>query len=515
MKNIQYGLKANQRGGKVNRDIRLKIVTNIDRPHITYDILTVLNKYDIGIKMMEVYTYVIYLKIPYIEENLYRDIVSDILSIYGIKTIDQIDLVAFEERNIEMKTILDIIPQGVIVLDTLGYIKYSNNYLAERILNIPTDYLINKNIKEFIQDELLQGTIASVRNKEVIINNEIFIADITPIYSEINKKIGFILSMNESNGGGIFHSKITFDDILSTSEEMVDVLEKAKIYAKQKNSLLITGESGTGKELLARSIHNYSDRKAKNFISISCGDLPEKLLEKELFGYGEKDTNKLSLIELADGGTIYFDNVEKLALGTQIKLLNLMQEEYIIKDFTGYKHRVDIKIISSCDESIYSLMEEGKFDKDLFNLLSTNILKIPPLRERKEEIVEFTKYFISDYKKSHDKKIVIKEDALKMLLEYHWPGNIRQLQNVLEVAAIASEQGIIEKDNIILDLEDRYVIKDDESLTEYLERIERDIIVKNLNRYKAIRKTARELSVTHTLLLNRIKKYDILDEEWK
>lgn len=495
-------------------DIRLKIVTNIDRPHITYDILTVLRKYDIGIKMMEVYTYVLYLKIPELEEDLYNKVIDEIFDIYGVKLVDKIDLVAFEERDIEMKTILDIIPQGVIVMDTRGYIKYSNNYLAERIFNKPSEHLINKNIREFLGDRDLQKNIKNIRNKQVIMNNEIFIADITPIYSELNKVIGYILSMNESTSTNMFNTQISFDDMLSGSDEMYKLFEEAKEKSKDNEALMIIGEAGTGKELLARSIHNHSERKNKNFISISCGDIPEKLLEKELFGSYE-DNNRLNLFELADGGTIFFDSIDKMALRTQIKLMELLSKEYTIKDFTGSTHNIDIKIISSCDELVYNSLDKEKYSEKLFKKLSKSKLRIPPLRDRKEEILEFSQFFVEEYSKNHNKEIILTDEALNIILEYTWPGNIRQLQNVLEIAVINSKDGIIEIENLMWGLDEENIIISEESLTNYLDRIERDIIVKNLREHKTIRGTARKLNVTHTLLINRIKKYEILDKEWK
>lgn len=499
---------------KLVGDIRLKIVTNIDRPHITYDILTVLKKYDIGIKMMEVYTYVLYLKLPGLKDHVYESIVEEMYQIHGVKLVEKIDLVAFEERDIEMRTILDIIPQGVIVMDTNGYIKYSNNYLAERIFSIPSNQLINKNIREFLGDRDLEKNIKNIRNKQVIMNNEIFIADVTPIYSELNKVIGYILSMNESNSTNLFNTQITFDDMLSGSEQMSKLFEEAKENSRNNDTLLILGESGTGKELLARSIHNHSERKNKNFISINCGDIPEKFLERELFGSYEND-NRLNLLELADGGTIFFDNIDKMALSIQLKLVKLLSDDHVIEDFTGAKHKMDIKIISSCDELVYQSLDKEKYSESLFKILSDGKLRIPPLRERKEELVKYSKYFVEEYAKNHNEDIILTEEAINLILDYPWPGNIRQLQNVLEIAMINSKDGLIEIENIMWGLDEEHIMVVEESLTDYMDRIERDVIIRKLREHKTIRGTARKLNVTHTLLINRIKKYNILDNEWK
>ena len=506
---------------------RIKIVTNIDRPHITYDILTVLKDRDIGILMMEVYTYVIYIKLPYIDDELLEDLNKDISNISDVEFVEEIDLIAFEERDMEMNQIIDTIPQGVVVLDEMGSIKYSNTYFAERILKLTSESIKNRKLDEFIDGDVLANFInamnnGNVRNYEFIIDRESYLADLTPIKTEHNMSLGYILSLNEFVDQHIFDNQIGFNDILGESRKIHNIKNKAKRHAKEESPIFLYGEKGTGKEMMARAIHNSSSRKNNAFIPINCESKPEKIIEEILFGFSNDGNSigkiKKNYLELADGGTLYLDEVGSLTLNLQYRLLDFMKTNEIISSANGKKKTVDIRIMCSSSKDMNKLMVDKLFRTDLFYRLNILTLEVPSLRDRKEDIPIFTEYFLRKQIKSNNLGMeYIEPGFMTKLYNHSWPGNIRELQNVIDRAFLLMKQDRLFDfgELLIRKGKDFTIDVDNMSLNDVLGKIERDIIVKALKSNKTIRGTARKLDVTHTLLINRIKKYEIDESEWK
>lgn len=509
---------------------RIKVITDLDRPHITYDILSVLYKHNIEILMMEVYTYVIYFKTPFIEKDLWDKILVDFHKIEGFETVEEIDLIAFEERDIEMRRVLDAIPQGVIVLNGAGNIKYANNYVSERIFKTTFDELVNKHISKYVKDESVDLSIEpdkrldSIRNKEINIGNQIYTLNLNLLLSDENIFTGYMIFLSRTMNQNMFLNHITFEDIIGESKKIHEVVKRAKVYSASDSAVLITGESGTGKELFARSIHNQSDRRNNPFIAINCAAIPEQLLESELFGYeggsftGGKKQGKKGIFELGDGGTIFLDEIAEMAPHLQSKLLRVLQERSI-RRIGGVKEiPTNIRVISATNKNINDMIQNNEFRLDLFYRINIFTVNIPSLRERKEDIPILVEYFVKRQAKRYGKEILnVKPEAMDKLLSYSWPGNIRELQNVIERAvALSDEFGIDEKDIVINhELENAIVDTDKTSLKGIMAEIERKIVLDALKGNSSIRAAARSLDVTHTLLINRIKKYNISDSEWK
>lgn len=232
-------------------DRKIKIITDIDRPHLTYEILTVLKDYDIGIKNMEVYSYVIYLVIPEIGQELYKEIAGEILEINGVKILEEIDYLAFEDENIEMRRILDLIPKGIIVLDTNASIKYSNAYMAERILKSHSQKLSNKNIMDFIKSQSIKDFFYEgcednfIRNRKLEIYGERFLVDITPIDTEARACLGYILSVDEAGSENLSKDKATLElhEEVSREQELesleIDVLSLVEYIEKIERKIIV------------------------------------------------------------------------------------------------------------------------------------------------------------------------------------------------------------------------------------------------------------------------------------
>jgi Nif-specific regulatory protein len=241
-----------------------------------------------------------------------------------------------------------------------------------------------------------------------------------------------------------------FKNIIGKNEKFRKILEQIKMVSNTPASILITGETGTGKELIAKIIHFLSDRRDKKFLSINCAAIPANLLESELFGYYKGAftgavANKKGRFELADGGTLFLDEIGEMDLQLQSKILRAIQEKEIEPVGSEKTIKVDIRIIAATNKDLEQMVNEGKFRADLFYRLNVINLHIPPLRERKDDIPLLVEYFIKKYSEIYNKKIIgINKEVEELFYAYNWPGNIRELENVIERAVIMTHSNIID-----------------------------------------------------------------------
>jgi Nif-specific regulatory protein len=233
--------------------------------------------------------------------------------------------------------------------------------------------------------------------------------------------------------------------IVGESKEIQKVLADALKVANSKTTVLIEGESGTGKELLARLIHRSGQRRDQPFVIVNCGALPETLLEAELFGH-EKGSftgalyRKIGLFETADGGTIFLDEIGEMSQAMQVKLLRVLQEGTFNRIGSSVPITVDVRVVSATNKQLNKMTREGKFREDLFYRLNVILLKIPPLRERREDIGVLAKYFLHKYTSDRGlRKREFSSEAIKAILSYDWPGNVRELENAIERAVVMGD----------------------------------------------------------------------------
>lgn len=509
---------------------RVKFSTYIDRPHLTYEFLNILHRNDIHIINMEIYKCNGYYILPDVDENIWNRVVDEAKLIDGFKALKDVSLLPFEERDIEMRRVLDIFPQGVIILSPNGNIKYANELAMDKVFKHNIEYISGRFIGEFIRDDrirlffLNEEEYKSIKNQEIKIGNQIYNINIKPISGDENIFSGYLLSLSEVFNQDIYYNPITFEDIIGESSKMYEVVEQSKLYAKSDSPVLITGESGTGKELFARAIHNLSNRNNKPFIAINCAAIPEQLLESELFGYeggsftgGKKEGNK-GLFEIGEGGSIFLDEIGEMPPHLQSKLLRVLQEKTIRRIGGHVEIPIDIRIITATNQDIDNMVNSGGFRLDLLYRINIFSVEIPALRNRRDDIPILVEHFTFKHAKRYGKIIEgIDSKAMKKLVEYNWPGNIRELQNVVERAVALSNYNIIQQRDIVLNsnIETKKEVIGDESLLDIVGEFEREIILKALKSDVSVRSTAKKLKVTPTLLSNRIKRYNILDEEWK
>ena len=247
---------------------------------------------------------------------------------------------------------------------------------------------------------------------------------------------------------GQLEAKFRFDNIVGQSPAMQRVFDLVRKIADSQANVLITGESGTGKELIARSVHANSGRRRQSFVPLNCGGLPEHLVESELFGH-EKGaftgavTTRPGLMEHASGGTFFLDEISELPLNLQVKLLRVLEEYKIRRVGSNHEVEIDIRLISATNRDLEALVEEGDFRKDLYYRVNTFVIRVPALRERREDIPLLANHFLQHYLKTTDKEIRwISPEAMDLLCRHPWPGNVRELQHVIEraVALASSDQ---------------------------------------------------------------------------
>jgi transcriptional regulator with PAS, ATPase and Fis domain len=264
---------------------------------------------------------------------------------------------------------------------------------------------------------------------------------------DINKKI-----KNELN----ILNKLELKDnlIISKSQQMKKILMLALRAAKVDSNILIEGESGVGKGVLSSYIHNNSERKEGPFVKVDCSTLSETLIESELFGYesgsftGARKEGKAGLIQMADKGTLFLDEIGELPLKLQVKILGVIQDKVFQKVGGNKNIKTDIRIIAATNRNLFNMVEEGTFREDLYYRLKVIKVKIPSLRERKDDIIPLIDYFIKKYNKKYNFNKNISVKAKKTLLNYKWPGNIRELENEIERLVVLSENDLILESDI-------------------------------------------------------------------
>jgi len=311
--------------------------------------------------------------------------------------------------------------------------------------------------------------------------------------------------------------KYKFGNVIYASPKMEAVLEGARQVASTNAAVLLRGESGTGKELVASAIHYSSGRGEKPFIKVACAALPENLLESELFGYergaftgaGER---KLGRFELANGGTIFLDEIGDLSPATQVKLLRVLQEKEFERLGGTETIKVDVRLICATHQNLEKMIEDKKFREDLFYRINVFPVILPPLRNRKEDIPLLVAHFTHKYNKENNKSIDgVNRAALDRLVAYDWPGNIRELENVIEHAVIVCRGELITPKDLPGNLSQGAVEVKAEGTTlpKIVESIEKQKIAEAMNKHKTQRKAAKALGITERMLGYKISKYGL------
>ena len=386
------------------------------------------------------------------------------------------------EIELQLRLILGNLHEAVCVINTAGIVTFWNAS-SERLYGINAEEIVGFHIEKFFPNALLlkvlreKKTFENIKHKPkdesdiilsatpLIYNGELIGAvstdrnfnEITNLYMQLEREKTTVEILKQQIEE-ITQDKYYFGKIIGKSKALIDAMVIAKQVAKADASVLITGESGTGKEVFSRAIHQESHRKG-NFIPVNCSAIPSNLLESELFGYvegaftGAYKKGRPGKFELANGGTLFLDEIGDMPLMMQAKLLRVLQDGIITRVGGGEPIKVDARIIAATNKDLQQLMEEGQFREDLYYRLNVVSILIPPLRERKEDIPELINDFILEFAEKNNREgMNISPDAMKILSNYHWKGNIRELKNTIERLVILSKNNTIEIEDLPIEI---------------------------------------------------------------
>lgn len=443
-----------------------------------------------------------------------------------------------------LNTIFNTVDECVVVVDENGIITMMSSGYKEFIGCVNPE---GKHVTKVIQNTKLH-IVAKTGEKEVgeiqEVNGHKMISMRVPIVKE-GKVVGAIgkVMFKDLRNFKILSNKITnlekeleyyrnelstdrkaiytFNNIIGRSDKSKEVMSLAKSAAKTDSNVLITGESGTGKELFAHSIHNASRRCLKPFVKINCGAIPAELFESEMFGYeegaftGAKRTGKKGKFEHANGGTILLDEIGDMPMNMQVKLLRVIQEKELVRVGGNDVIKVDVRVIASTNKSLEQLIKDGKFREDLYYRLDVMHLKLPSLRERVEDVEELSNELrIKICKKHGIYSEGISREAIDYLKSYSWPGNIRQLENVIERAInlLDADLSIMPKhlpEKIIKSKIKKYSLENN-YLKDIVETIEKDLVMECLNKTGGNKnETAKILGLSRAGLYKKINRYNL------
>lgn len=439
-----------------------------------------------------------------------------------------------------VKIILDSLYDGILIIDSEGIVRYINPAYT-RITKVKEENIIGKKLSDVRKGSYLTEVIKSGKlqlNVHRKMDEVEYIVNMVPIYGKKNKVLGGISLLNELNDvyklteklnlskiiiqnlkehvKSLGSGKYNFEDIIAVDKKSIEIKEFAKRIALTDSNVLITGESGTGKELYASAIHNFSLRKDFPFIPVNCASFEKSLIESELFGYeegtftGAKKNGKTGLFQLANGGVLFLDEIGELEYGLQGKLLRVLQEKSIRKIGGSKEIPIDVRLICATNKDLFKLMEKGKFRRDLYYRIAIIPLTIPPLRERKDDIPSLANKFISDLSQKYKKDMFLSQEAIQLLKEYEWCGNIRELKNIIEFTFNMREEKIILKEHLPIKIEENILDSEIIELNEYINKVEKEYINKAIAKYgdsvEGKKKAAKALGISLATFYNKLNR---------
>lgn len=514
---------------------RWRIATE-NRIGMVLDILSVVSGAGLDIEAMEVLPGLAYLRLS---RDPGRDVRRRLLRLAGVKAVDPVPLLPQEEREREVAAVFESVSDGVLVIRPGGRVA-GLNPAAERILRIDAAEAEGKDAADILgTDRLLKGP-AAFDNEEVRVQ--------TPRgplhYIASGRALG---AERPSQGRGavvlalksieevreLVHSltrppALGFGDITYASERMGEAVRVARAASRVDAAVLLQGESGTGKEIFARAIHGESGRARGPFVPINCAALPEALLESELFGYeegsftGAKRGGKQGMFEFAGGGTVFLDEVAELPAHLQAKLLRVLQDGHVRRVGGHEEIPVNVRVLAATNRNLKALVAERQFRDDLYYRLNVIPIVIPPLRERAEDIDVLTEHLVEKWSERFRRpRPVVTDEARQRLHEYPWPGNVRELENVVQRALVLAPGAVIGPEHLMLEGGAAGSAAGSSAaaaapaggaaaaarpLRSRVDSLEREVLLEVLSRTGSARKAAAELGVSHTTILNKLRR---------
>lgn len=472
---------------------------------IVYDILKALKNNDVFLKMMELNRHLINTFHSYGDETLMIANGDGVIEFAGEKTARDCGV---STEWLVGKNVYDMESQGVFTPS-----------VTKKVLETKQPSVVIQKVKaggERVSVGMpLEGKSGRIKKVLSITRDYSTQIKISKIIAELQGTA--TLSDNETESD----SNRDNDNIITCSDKMLEIKLLIKMIAPTKATVLITGETGTGKEVVARNIHNFSDRKNMPFIKVNCGAIAHSLMESELFGYeegsftGASRGGKIGLIEAASGGTLFLDEISELPIDQQVKLLHVLQEKMLIKVGGTEIIDVDVRIIAATNKNLEEEVEKGNFREDLYYRLNVIPIDLPTLKNRREDVSLLAKYFFNRFCDMYNKDMRFSNKAISALEKYAWPGNIRELENTIERLVLTTSKPIITVDSLpekIMNSDEMSsavkvsrIVKIDVAIRE----VEKELIKMAINEYGTTTKAAEALGINQSTVSRKAATYGI------
>lgn len=467
--------------------------------------------------------------------TVFMEKMADMLAAKVESNLNMTKLSLFAKR---FETVVSAFQDGILLVDAEGRLIHYNRQ-AELILSEELEEHMGLDIRDIVQCPFFDNALTTPMNVDhqkvsVRVQNRVYSLVMSVRTIVIEQRIeGFVAFFEEVGNSrkkmeSVFltQTRYSFDDIIGESAEIKDCIEMAKKVSKSNSSILILGESGTGKEMFARAIHRSSNRSRHNFVAINCSAIPDALLESELFGYkggaftgASKDGNP-GKFEIANGGTVFLDEIGDMPLHLQAKLLRVLQEREVVRIGDSHPIPIDVRVIAATNRNLEDMISKNLFRRDLFYRINVIPISIPSLVERKEDIQVLAMFLLKKHAALTGKIIEgIEPDALRILEQHDWPGNVRELENVIEYAINMETEKRIQAENLpsYLSEESRSVFTQQEpkdmTLKEAINLKERDRIINALQLFEdstnGKRECASYLGISLSTLYRKLKEYGI------
>jgi TyrR family helix-turn-helix protein len=506
-------------------------IRSIDRIGITQEILKAFSSLNWNLMRVEMCLHHTYVQLE--DKTKLTDLISALKEIEGIIEIVEIDLLPDERRTFHLNAVLSKLQDPILDIDSTGRILLANS-AATALLGKTEADIQGVSLADFIDCPLELLLCDHESSIDINCAGQSFLAQSTPFYSHngARKSIsGAVILLRSLSRLGqqisaINHSgNETNQSFIGICEATQTLLRTAKRFANLDMPVLIQGETGTGKELVAHILHDYSLRAGKPFMAINCAAVPENLLESELFGYAPgafssaRKSGKPGLFELADGGSILLDEIGEMSSYLQAKLLRFLQD-FSFRRIGGEKEiTVNVRIISATHRDLKAMMEKKFFREDLYYRLNVLNLQVPALRQRRADIPALTKHFITHAAEQTSRHIpILSNCVLDKLIAHNWPGNIRELQNVLFRAVVMSDSTMLELQDICSETDIREQSKTlnttpkKDSIIDWksaVNEFEKELLSMLYPIYPSSRKLAKRLKTSHNTMAVKLKKHGL------
>jgi len=509
--------------------MRLEIICH-DRVGIAQEVLDIFVERQIDLRGIELqHPSKIFVNIPDLDFSELQSFMPKLRLIEGVVDVKTTPFMPSEREHNELATLVRTFPDPFISIDVRGNIRMLNES-ALAIMHATMSELkgqpVSLWLKGFNFQRWLDGDEVLAQTRRIKFHDEDYVADILPIVvtdvteqqvlagamlilkseARLGQQINVFKQANDKN----------FAHIHASSAAMKKVIREAKRMAQLDASILIVGETGTGKELLARACHEGSERASMPFMTLNCASIPDEAVETELFGLGTSgsDESKLGIFELANGGTIFLDEIGEMSAKLQTKLLRVIQDGSFRRISSQQEITVNVRIICATNKDLLNMVAAGEFREELYYRVNVLGLTIPPLRERRADILPLADFFVIKFGQQLGKRVVSFDEQCRDFIEhYPWPGNVRQLQNVLHRAVSLLETEVISSTHLQLPAYTRehgYLEQDFQgTLDDAVKGFEADLLRKLYPAYPSTRQLAKKLGLSHTAIANKLRDYDI------